>query len=129
MAIPSHRQHSFSVGLGEAMAALGAFPTAPISWEGLGCPGSTSVMPGDSAHSSVSNVLGSPQTPATLHPAATTSPCAKPCVPPVQLQCNQCWPCGSLWGMVTGSVGSSLFHSRADESLDKNAARFWVDLF
>lgn len=27
-------------------------------------------------------------------------------------------------GMVTGSVGSSLFHSRADESLDKNAAQF-----
>lgn len=27
-------------------------------------------------------------------------------------------------GTVTGSVGSSLFHSRADESLDKNAAQF-----
>lgn len=39
MAIPSHWQRSFSVGLGEAMAALGAFPTAPIPWEGLGCPG------------------------------------------------------------------------------------------
>lgn len=85
-------------GLGEAMAALGAFPAAPVSWEGLGCPGSTSALPGDSAHSSVRSVLGSPQTPAAPHPAATTSPCARPCVPPVQLQCNQCRPCGSRVG-------------------------------
>lgn len=28
------------------------------------------------------------------------------------------------WGTAAGSVGSSRFHSRADESLDKNAAQF-----
>lgn len=113
-----------SVGLGDA---LGAFPTAPIPWEGLGCPGTTAAP----------QPLLCQQCPGiSTHTEATPGPCSHHIsrVPsPAGLGCNSgatgAGPVAPVRGMVTGSVGSSLFHSRADESLDKNAARFWVDLF
>lgn len=125
MAIPAHRQHLLAAGLGEAVATLGLSLLLPSRGKGWAVQYS-----GDSAHSSVSSVLGSLQTQATPCPCSHhVSRVPSPAHRQRNSGATSAGPVAPVRGMVTGSVGSSLFHSRADESLDKNAARFWVDLF
>lgn len=106
---PSHRQHSFCAGLGEAMAAVRTFPTAPIPWEELGHPATvTAPQP----------CLGTAPTPLSavcwghcrhrppLDPAATTAPVSQ-ALRAIHVTRVQPVP-APVWGMVAGSVGSSL---------------------